>query len=46
MSTKAKETKANTIFRGDTSDIDIPDYSYEIQKHAFYDIMSYVEIKG
>ena len=42
----AKETKANTIFRGDTSDIDIPDYSYEIQKHAFYDIMSYVEIKG
>ena len=42
----AKETKANTIFRGDASDIDIPDYSYEIQKDAFYNINSYVEIKG
>lgn len=42
----AKETKANTIFRGDTSDIDIPDYSYEIQKDAFYDLMSYVEVIG
>lgn len=42
----AKETKPNSIFRGDTSDIDIPDYAYEIQKDAFYNIMSYIEIKG
>ena len=42
----AKETKVNTIFRGDASDIDIPEYSYEIQKDAFYNINSYVEIKG
>lgn len=42
----ATETKANTIFRGDTSDIDIPDFSYTIQESAFLDIMSYIEIKG
>ncbi len=42
----ATETKANLIFRGDTSDIDIPDYSYEIQDKAFYNIMSYIEITG
>lgn len=42
----AKETKANTIFRGDISDVDLPDYSYEIQKDAFYNIKSYAEIKG
>ena len=42
----ATETKANTIFRGDTSDIDIPDYSYTIQESAFLDIMSYIEITG
>jgi hypothetical protein len=42
----AKEIKPNLIFRGDTSDIDIPDYSYEIQEKAFDDIISYVQIKG
>ena len=42
----AKEIKPNLIFRGDTSDIDIPDYAYEIQEDAFYDIMSYIEITG
>ena len=42
----AKEIKPNFIFRGDTSDIDIPDYAYEIQDDAFYDIMSYIEITG
>lgn len=42
----AKEIKPNLIFRGDTSDIDIPDYAYEIQDDAFYDIMSYIEITG
>lgn len=42
----AKEIKPNLIFRGDTSDIDIPDYAYEIQDKAFYDIMSYIEITG
>lgn len=42
----ATETKANTIFRGDTSDIDIPDFSYTIQESAFLDIMSYIEITG
>lgn len=38
------ETKANSIFKGDTSDIDIPDYSYQIQESAFNNIMSYIEI--
>ena len=42
----ATETKSNAIFRGDTSDIDIPDYSYRIQELAFKDIMSYIEIIG
>lgn len=42
----AKEIKPNLIFRGDTSDIDVPDYVYEIQDKAFYDIMSYIEIIG
>lgn len=40
----ATETKANHIFRGDSSDIDIPDYSYQIQDSAFEDIMSYIGI--
>lgn len=40
----ATETKANSIFKGDTSDIDIPDYSYQIQESAFNNIMSYIEI--
>lgn len=38
------EIKANNIFKGDTSDIDIPDYSYKIQDEAFYNIKSYVKI--
>lgn len=42
----ANEIKSNQIFRGDTSDVDIPDYSYVIQDEAFYDIMSYKEIIG
>lgn len=42
----AKEIKPNLIFRGDTFDIDTPDYAYEIQDDAFYDIMSYIEIMG
>lgn len=42
----ATETKATAIFRGDTSDIDIPDYTYYIQKSAFKDIMSYIKITG
>ena len=42
----ATETKSNTIFRGDTSDIDIPDYSYRIQEFAFNNIISYIEIMG
>ncbi|MEE1099967.1 MAG: AAA family ATPase [Agathobacter sp.] len=40
----ATETKANSIFKGDTSDIDIPDFSYSIQDAAFENIMSYIEI--
>ena len=40
----ATETKANSIFKGDTSDIDIPDFSYSIQDSAFENIMSYIEI--
>lgn len=42
----AKEIKPNQIFRGDTSDIDILDYAYEIQDEAFDNIMSYIEIMG
>lgn len=42
----AKKTKVNQIFRGDASDIDIPEYSYEIQDKAFYDLKSYIEIIG
>jgi 5-methylcytosine-specific restriction protein B len=42
----SKEIKSNLVFRGDTSDIDIPDYAYEIQDDAFYNIMSYKEIMG
>jgi 5-methylcytosine-specific restriction endonuclease McrBC GTP-binding regulatory subunit McrB len=42
----SKEIKPNLIFRGDTSDIDIPDYAYEIQDEAFCNIMSYIEIMG
>ena len=38
------EIKANLIFRGDTSDIDLPEYSYDIQYEAFDDIMSYIGI--
>lgn len=46
MFISAKKTKANQIFRGDASDIDIPEYSYEIQDKAFYDLKSYIEIIG
>ena len=42
----AKEIKPNSIFRGDTSDVDIPDYSYKIQESAFMNINSYIEIIG
>ena len=42
----ATEIKANQIFRGDTSEVDLPDYSYTIQEEAFYNIMSYTEITG
>ena len=42
----ATEIKSNQIFRGDTSDVDIPDYSYVIQDEAFDNIMSYKEIMG
>ena len=39
-------TTATTIFRGDTSDYDIPEYSYQIQDSAFFNINSYIEIMG
>ena len=42
----ANEIKLNQIFRGDTSDVDIPDYAYVIQDEAFDNIMSYKEIIG
>jgi len=42
----AKEIKPNSIFRGDNSDVDIPDYSYEIQESAFMNINSYIQIMG
>jgi hypothetical protein len=40
----AKEINAGAVFKGDCSDLDIPDYSYEIQETAFDDILSYIEI--
>ena len=40
----ANEIKSNPIFRGDTSDIDIPECSYEIQEDAFKNINSYIYI--
>lgn len=40
----ANEIKSNPIFRGDTSDIDIPECSYEIQEDAFENIESYIYI--
>ena len=40
----ANEIKSNQIFRGDTSDIDIPECSYEIQENAFKNIESYIYI--
>lgn len=42
----ANEIKSNQIFKGDTSDVDIPDYSYVIQDEAFDNILSYKEIIG
>lgn len=44
MFVSAKEIKSNEIFKGDTSDVDIPDYSYEINDNAFGEIESYIEI--
>lgn len=42
------ETTANinSIFRGDISQIDVPEYLYKIQLEAFDNIMSYIEIEG
>jgi 5-methylcytosine-specific restriction endonuclease McrBC GTP-binding regulatory subunit McrB len=40
----AKEINAGAVFKGDCSDLDIPDYSYEIQETAFDNILSYIEI--
>lgn len=40
----ANEIKSNQIFKGDTSDIDIPECSYKIQEKAFDNIQSYIEI--
>lgn len=40
----ANEIKINQVFKGDTSDVDIPAYSYVIQNQAFYNILSYIEI--
>lgn len=34
------------IFKGDIENLDIPNYTYEINKDAFNNIMSYVEIGG
>ncbi|WP_298529614.1 AAA family ATPase [uncultured Ruminococcus sp.] len=42
----AQKIETNHIFRGDTSDVDIPEYSYTIQDKAFDDIMSYKGIIG
>lgn len=46
MFIRATKIEPKEIFRGDTSDIDIPDYSYVIQDKAFDNIMSYKEIMG
>ena len=42
------ETTADihSIFRGDISQIDVPEYLYKIQLEAFDNIMSYIEIEG
>lgn len=40
------EINTNAIFRGDTSDFDIPEYFYQIQDSAFEEINSYIEIVG
>lgn len=40
----AKEIKHNSIFKGDISDVDLPDYSFEIQESAFMNINSYIQI--
>lgn len=41
-----KKIESNHIFRGNTSDIDVPEYYYEIQESAFTNIESYIEIIG
>lgn len=38
--------RSKDIFKGDTSEIDIPEYSYIINDDAFENIMSYKEIVG
>lgn len=40
----ATKLEKSSIFKGDTSDIDIPEYSYEIVKDAFDNIESYTKI--
>lgn len=42
----ATKTPKSSIFKGDISDIDIPDYSYCINDEAFNNIQSYIEIIG
>ena len=42
---QAKETKANDIFKGAVSlDLDLPEYSYSINKNAFNEAQSYIQI--
>ena len=40
------DIKPNKVFRGNTSDLDLPEYSYSIQEKAFDNIDSYLEIMG
>ncbi|MGI6169087.1 MAG: McrB family protein [Christensenellales bacterium] len=42
----ATELKTDEVFRGDVSDFDLPEYSYEINEKAFDAIESYIGIKG
>ena len=42
---QAKKTKANDIFKGAASlDLDLPEYSYSINKNAFNEAQSYIQI--
>jgi len=40
------KSEPNNDFRGNTSDLDIPEYYYQINDKAFDNIMSYIEIIG